>query len=58
MKAVQSWRDSLWRVPIVLGVLTLVGLLSGLMGDGAWDAVSWIGLGVPTLIGTWFALRR
>lgn len=58
MKAVQSWRASLWRVPIFLGLLTLVGLLSGLMGDGAWDAVSWIGLGVPTLIGTWFALRR
>jgi hypothetical protein len=47
-----------WRAPIALALLTLVGLISGLVGDGLWDAVSWIGLGVPILACAWFGLRR
>lgn len=53
-----AWRTGLWRVPILLGALTLVGLLSALIGDDAWDALSWITLGIPIVVGTWFSLRR
>lgn len=49
-----QWR--LWGMPIVLAVLSAVGLLFGLLGDGWWDAVSWIGLGVPVLVCAWFGL--
>ena len=48
----------LWRWPLAMGVLTLVGLVSGLVSDGVGDAIAWIGLGVPVLVGSWFAMRR
>jgi len=48
----------LWGMPILLGILTLVGLLSALFGDGIWDALSAVTLGVPVAVGAWFSLRR
>lgn len=48
----------IWRAPIVLGGLTAIGLLSGLLGDGAWDAVAWLGLGIPTAACCWYGLKR
>lgn len=48
----------LWGMPILLGILTLVGLLSALFGDGIWDALSAVTLGIPVLVGAWFSLRR
>jgi len=35
----------LWGGPILFGLLSAVGLVSGLLADGPWDWVSWIGLG-------------
>jgi hypothetical protein len=43
----------IFRVPIVLGVLSAIGLLSALLGDSIWDAVSWAALGVPCLVIAW-----
>lgn len=48
----------LWGMPIVLGILTIIGLLSALFGDGIWDALSAVTLGVPVLVGTYYSLRR
>ena len=51
------WR--LWGWPIVLGVLTSVGLVSALFSDGGLgDAVAWVALGIPTVIGFWYGWRR
>jgi hypothetical protein len=47
-----------WGAPIVLGILTTIGLISALLGDGIWDAVSAIALGIPCLLGFWFGMRR
>jgi hypothetical protein len=47
---------ALWGAPILLAVLSIVGLLSALVGDGPWDAVSWIGLGIPCLVCLWYGL--
>lgn len=47
----------LWGVPLLLGVLTIVGLVSALLGDGIWDTVSAFALGIPVAFGAWFALR-
>jgi hypothetical protein len=49
---------ALWGMPILLGVLTAVGLVAGLLGDGIWDLVSVLGLGVPVLVGAWHVFRR
>jgi O-antigen/teichoic acid export membrane protein len=48
----------IWTAPIVLGVLTIVGLVSALVGDGVWDALSALALGVVVAVGAWFGLRR
>lgn len=48
----------LWGMPILLGVLTTIGLVSALLGDGIWDTVSAFTLGAPVAVGAWFALRR
>lgn len=46
-------RRGLWMIfrwPITLAVLSSVGLLSALLGDGFFDVLSWISLGVPLLL--------
>lgn len=40
-------------MPIFLAVLTAVGLLAGLSGDGLADVLSWLGLAVPAAICVW-----
>jgi hypothetical protein len=44
---------SLWQIfamPLLLGVLTTVGLIAALVGDGVWDGLSWLTLGVPVVV--------
>ncbi len=43
----------IWPIPIALGIVTCVGLVAGLLADGLWDAVSWLGLGVPVAVVVW-----
>lgn len=43
---------SLWMIfrwPLLIAVISLVGLVSALVGDGGWDALSWAALGIPAL---------
>ena len=39
-----------WLWPLLLAIAGLMGLLSALVGDGIWDALSWITLGAPILV--------
>jgi hypothetical protein len=48
---------AMWGWPVVLALLTAIGLLSALLGDGVWDAASWIALGIPTAVCLWFGWR-
>jgi hypothetical protein len=41
----------------VLGILTVVGLLVALVGDGVWDLVSVAALAVPVLVGCWYTFK-
>jgi len=53
-------RSRFWPMfgaPLVIGLLGAAGLFAALLGDGAWDWLSWIGLGVPALISV-HALRK
>jgi hypothetical protein len=50
--------SGVWRVPIILGVLTALGLVAALFGDGAWDVLSALSLGAPVLVGARYSLRR
>ncbi|WP_222837292.1 hypothetical protein [Dyadobacter fermentans] len=46
-----------WGMPIVIGILSGIGLISALTGDDIWDAISWLTLGFPVVVGFWF-LRK
>ena len=47
-----------WRWPALLAVLTVVGLLSALLGgEGPWRVLSWVTLSVPLAIVLWSLLR-
>ncbi len=52
----QSVRD-IFRWPVVIGVLSTVGLLSALLGDGIWDGLSWVVLAIPVVLYGVFARR-
>ncbi len=45
----QSLGD-IFGTPIVIGVLSTVGLISALVGDDVWDWVSWFALGAPIAV--------
>jgi len=51
-------KRQIWAAPIVLGVLTTVGLIAALLGDGVWDLVSAVTLGAPVVVGIWYSLRK
>jgi len=39
--------------PALIGLLGALGLFAALLGDGWWDGLSWLGLGIPA----WLAMR-
>jgi uncharacterized membrane protein YjjP (DUF1212 family) len=44
MKARARSERSLWRIfrwPLAFALLSMAGLISALVGDGAWNVVSW-----------------
>lgn len=54
-------QSSFWRVfgvPLGIGTLCAAGLFSALLGDGLWDAVSWLGLGIPCVLAVWALVPR
>ena len=46
----KAGRRRVWPIPIALASLTALGLVSALVGDGVWDAVSWVALAVPVAV--------
>ena len=60
MIAVKSHRTlgQIFAAPIVVGVLSVVGLVAALIGDGWWDGLSWFSLTLPVLLYLFFVVRR
>jgi hypothetical protein len=46
-----------WGIPIVIGILSGIGLLSALTGDGFYDLLSWLTLGVPVVATVWYLMK-
>lgn len=41
----------IWRWPLMLAVLTVLGLVSALLGEGGvWWGLSWVALTVPIVV--------
>ncbi len=41
---------SVLRIPLLLAALTVLGLVAGLLGDGALDVLAGFALGLPVLV--------
>jgi hypothetical protein len=52
-----NWQKA-FRVPLLMALLTLGGLLSALFGDSWWNALSWCLLTVPLLTLLWLICIR
>jgi hypothetical protein len=44
-------------LPILIGILSTVGLVAALVGDGWWDGLSWASLSLPVLLYLFFVSR-
>jgi hypothetical protein len=54
-------QSSFWKVfatPTVIALFSAAGLFAALLGDGFWDSLSWLGLGIPAVIGLRGLLQR
>jgi hypothetical protein len=51
-------RRSAFGAPVVIGVLSLSGLLSALLFDGIGRYFSWIAVGMPIILVAWLISRR
>ena len=52
-----NWR-TVYGGPLLLGVLSIAGLLSALLSEGPGRYFSWIALGMPVAATVWFFARR
>jgi len=54
-------RKTRWQIfaaPTLIALLSLVGLLAALLGNGVFDWVSWVGLAAPLVIVGWAMKTR
>ncbi len=47
----------IWAVPLLLGALTVFGLLAALLGTGAWHVAAWVAIAVPIVVAVRFGMR-
>ncbi len=50
--------NPIWKWPVILALLTASGLISALVSDSWGDVWSWLALGYPVGVMTFFACRR
>jgi len=51
-------RWQIFAAPTLIALLSLVGLLAALLGNGVFDWVSWVGLAAPLVIVGWAMKAR
>jgi hypothetical protein len=57
LKASRPRGHGAWRIfgaPLMVAVLSTVGLVSALLGDDLWDVISWLALTVPVVLIVWY----
>lgn len=55
-----SSENLLWkifRVPLAIGLISVIGLIAALTGDGWLDVLSWLTLAVPPAVVLWAIIR-
>ena len=51
------WRG-VYGGPLLIGMLSIAGLLAALLWEGPGRYFSWLALGIPIAVTTWFFMRR
>ncbi len=54
-------QSNFWKVfgtPTIIALFTAAGLFAALLGDGTWDVLSWVGLGIPAVLALRGLLQR
>ena len=54
-------KSTFWPVfgiPLAIGVIGAAGLFAALLGDGWWDALAWLGLGIPAALSGYALCQR
>ena len=51
-------RVRIWPAPIVIGILSIFGLIAALLSDQSGDVLAWITLAVPVAVVLWFWMPR
>ncbi|MEG3082874.1 hypothetical protein U1707_04410 [Sphingomonas sp. PB2P12] len=47
----------IFGIPMLIGILTLLGLVAGLLGDDGWDVAAGMLLAAPLAITAWYWTR-
>ena len=48
----------IWGWPVAIAIVTLTGLIAGLAGDGRWDWLAALCLGLPVVLSVWLGVMR
>ncbi|PPK76189.1 hypothetical protein B0F87_104281 [Methylobacter tundripaludum] len=48
----------IWGMPVLLGLVSVSGLIAALLFDGIGDAVSWLALAAPVVTALWYGVRH
>ncbi|MFA5017092.1 MAG: hypothetical protein WC504_06070 [Methylobacter sp.] len=48
----------IWGMPILLGLVSVSGLIAALLFDGIGDVVSWLALAAPVVTALWYGVLR
>jgi hypothetical protein len=48
----------IFRWPAFIALISAFGLISALLGDGIWDAASWVALTLPLAVFAFFLVKR
>lgn len=47
----------IWGIPVIIGICSAFGLVSALTGDGMFDYLSWLTLGLPVVVTVFYLLK-
>jgi type IV secretory pathway TrbD component len=40
----------IFAIPLLIAVVSFIGLIAALLGNGIYDWASWLGLGIPVVV--------
>lgn len=58
MKSRDLGLKAVFGIPLIVAALSLFGLIAALIGDGVWDVIGWLTLGVSVVVLGWALIAR